>query len=271
MKSGKWDTRICRAEELASTYPFAAEGLHFYQRVAEFQKSLYAQMEKERGKEKGTLLAGSLREALDIPHLLPHFASFLSVMEKSAPAPLSHSARELCACGAGRWREILTEWWDSGADRGPKLTPAEALISWAFLQPCAEYLADHAEPTQPEGTPSHCPVCGRLPLVGVLRPEGNGARRSLVCSLCSTEWNFRRMVCPACGEEDEKKHAVYTAEEFSHVRVEACTSCRRYIKTVDLAKNGHAVPVVDELATIPLNLWAAENGYAKLQPNLLGI
>jgi formate dehydrogenase maturation protein FdhE len=31
------------------------------------------------------------------------------------------------------------------------------------------------------------------------------------------------------------------------------------------------VPVVDELATIPLNLWAQQHGYVKLQPNLLGI
>jgi hypothetical protein len=29
----------------------------------------------------------------------------------------------------------------------------------------------------------------------------------------------------------------------------------------DLTKNGLAIPVVDELATIPLNLWAEENGY----------
>jgi formate dehydrogenase maturation protein FdhE len=78
-------------------------------------------------------------------------------------------------------------------------------------------------------------------------------------------------VCPACGEEDVHKLAVYSAKEFSHVRVEACDGCHSYIKTVDLTKDGHAVPVVDELATIPLNLWAAEHGYMKLQNNFLGI
>jgi formate dehydrogenase maturation protein FdhE len=40
---------------------------------------------------------------------------------------------------------------------------------------------------------------------------------------------------------------------------------------VDLTKNGLAVPVVDELATIPMNLWAHEHGYVKLRTNLLGI
>jgi FdhE protein len=62
---------------------------------------------------------------------------------------------------------------------------------------------------------------------------------------------------------------VYSAEELKHVRVEACDSCRTYIKTVDLTKSGRAEPVVDEMAAIPLDLWAGERGYTKLQPNLL--
>jgi len=31
------------------------------------------------------------------------------------------------------------------------------------------------------------------------------------------------------------------------------------------------VAIVDELATIPLNLWAQEHGFVKLRTNLLGI
>ncbi len=89
--------------------------------------------------------------------------------------------------------------------------------------------------------------------------------------MCSTEWPFGRILCPACGEENVEKLSVYTASQFPYVRVEACDTCRRYIKTVDLTKNGHAVPLVDELATIPLNLWAKEHGYTKLQVNLLGL
>ena len=55
------------------------------------------------------------------------------------------------------------------------------------------------------------------------------------------------------------------------MRVEACDTCRHYIKTIDLTKDGRAVPVVDELAAIPLSLWAGENGYAKVSATLLGI
>jgi len=85
---------------------------------------------------------------------------------------------------------------------------------------------------------------------------------------------LRCIVCPACGEESVDKLPVYVAEgaeELQHVRVEACDTCRHYIKTIDLTKNGRAVPVVDELAAIPLSLWAAENGYTKVSTNLLGL
>jgi FdhE protein len=53
--------------------------------------------------------------------------------------------------------------------------------------------------------------------------------------------------------------------------VDACDTCHSYIKSVDMTKNGRAVPVVDELATLSLSLWAQEKGYAKLEVNLLGI
>jgi hypothetical protein len=43
-------------------------------------------------------------------------------------------------------------------------------------------------------------------------------------------------------------------------------------KTVNPTRDGHAVPIVEELATIPLDLRAAENGcYEKFLTNILGI
>ena len=108
-------------------------------------------------------------------------------------------------------------------------------------------------------------------MAGILRQEGDGGKRSLLCAWCATEWSIGRIVCPACGEEAVEKLAVYTASQFPHVRVEACDTCHAYLKTVDLTKDGHAVPVVDELATIPLNLWAQERQYVKLRANMLGI
>lgn len=271
-----WDQRIERARELAAAHPFAAEGLRFYERIAGFQKSLYANLLAGKGMQRTPRVPqtpGSLRDELELLLLLPWFASYLSFVQDIAPSPLAQSAAALSAAGGTRWEEVLDEFWRA-PDAAP-LTEAEALIAWTFLQPYAEVLANRtARPdggAEVHGTPPLCPLCSGRPQVGVLRPLGDGAKRSLVCSLCATEWDYRRIVCPACGEESVDKLPVYIAEDLDHVRVEACDTCRHYIKTIDLTKNGRAVPVVDELAAIPLSLWAAENGYTKVSANLLGL
>jgi formate dehydrogenase maturation protein FdhE len=38
---------------------------------------------------------------------------------------------------------------------------------------------------------------------------------------------------------------------------------------VDLTRNGLADPVADEIASVPLDLWAQKHGYTKLQMNLM--
>ncbi|HTZ99786.1 MAG TPA: formate dehydrogenase accessory protein FdhE [Candidatus Aquilonibacter sp.] len=271
MRPAVWDARIRRAEDLASAHAFASEGLFFYRSVAQAQKHLYSKFEASRGTRMDARPLGSLRSKLDASLVLPLFPFFLSRIEQDAPATLSQAARELCVAGSSRWEELLSGFWQAPDDSARLAAPAEQLIAWTFLQPYAEYLADHTHKEPVHATPSSCPLCRAEPLVGVLRPEGDGAKRLLICSLCAHEWDYRRVVCPSCGEENSHKLCVYTAEEFPHVRVEACDSCHAYIKTVDLSKDGRALPVVDELATVPLDLWATEHGYTKLRTNLLGI
>ncbi len=148
---------------------------------------------------------------------------------------------------------------------------AEGLLAQAFLQPYAELLRSRALPRPVPTAYALCPFCHRKPGFGVLRQMGDGGARSMVCSFCLAEWEFRRIVCPGCAEENEKKLAVFSATEFDYIRVECCDVCKTYIKTVDLTKDGRAEPLVDELASAPLDLWAREHGYAKLQNNLLGM
>jgi formate dehydrogenase accessory protein FdhE len=284
MIHAKWDRRIRRATELTSVYPFAAEGLRYFVRVATFQKGLYAEVQKALEDSPKISADRPLRDELDLFLLLPHFSRFLSLIQQIAPAPLAQAAASLAQAGPAAWQRAIENFWHSEleftpAPRGPELTDAaesdgaispDSLFAWIFLQPYAEYLADHRETIVADGTPSTCPLCGGKPIVGVLRSEGDGAKKSLICMLCAHEWAFRRIYCPACGEEREPQMAFYTAPEIAHVRVDVCDTCHTYLKSIDLTKTGLAVPVADELATIPLDLWAREHGYQKLQINLLG-
>jgi formate dehydrogenase accessory protein FdhE len=276
MTPGRWDERIARAQKLSATYPFAAEILRFYERVSGAQKQVYARVLAACGDAMVRRPAGTLRGELDLTVLLPELRGFLGVVERHGPAPVAAAARELSDRGSEAWVELLTAWWarpDCADAPSKEESPAveSRFCARAFLEPYAQFLAEHTEPPVIEQTPSVCPLCGARPQLGVLRPQGDGARRSLVCSLCATEWNYGRILCPACGENSETHLAIYIAEELPHVRVEACDICHVYMKTVDLAKNGLAVPVVDEIAGVPLDLWAREKGYTKLQPNLLGM
>lgn len=259
MNRSKWDQRIRRAQELADEHPFAAEVLRFYQHIARFQKALYSYVQDKRAEGPD----------VNVPLLLPRFPEFLSMIQAAAPEPLAACARDLAVPGG--WPELLASCWRSAPDFEPVPGRAPELLAWMFLQPYAEWLADRVEPPSRDAARAVCPFCSAKPVAGILRQEGDGARRSLLCAWCATEWTFGRIVCPACGEQAVEKLAVYTASQFPHVRVEACDTCRHYIKSVDLTKNGRAVPVVDELATLPLNLWAREREYVKLRSNLLGI
>jgi formate dehydrogenase maturation protein FdhE len=283
MNSGEWDARIRRANDLISSHPFAAEGLRFYARVAAFQKSFYQEIQKALADSPKISSDRPLRDELDLSLLLPEFPGFLSTIEQIGPVRLAQGATSLKQRGPAGWQQVIEDFWYGdpglalGADEAEGQSPdrnavanPDRALAWIFLQPYAEYLASHREPAIMEGTPSTCPLCGCKPIVGVLRSEGDGGKKSLICMLCAHEWNFRRIYCPACGEEREPQMAYYSAPEIAHVRVDVCDTCHTYLKSIDLTKTGLAVPAVDELATIPLDLWAREHGYEKLQVNLLG-
>ncbi|MFZ0639087.1 MAG: formate dehydrogenase accessory protein FdhE [Candidatus Acidiferrales bacterium] len=280
----QWDRRIRRATELTSMYPFAAEGLRFYARVATFQKSLYAEIQKALADSPKISGERPLRDELDLFLLLPHFSPFLSAIQQIAPPPLAQASAGLVRQGPAGWQHAIEDFWHADPELAAAMDAtglaqagdsqdaisSDRLLAWIFLQPYAEYLADHREIATEDGTPSTCPFCGGKPIVGVLRSEGDGAKKSLICMLCAHEWTFRRIYCPSCGEEREPQMAFYSAPEIAYVRVDVCDTCHTYLKSIDLTKTGLAVPVVDELAFIPLDLWAREHGYQKLQLNLLG-
>ncbi len=264
MPENEWQRRIARAEELGSQHRFAAEILRFYAAIARFQGRLYDELSNSHTRANQ---ASGFAQPLPPEHTR-RFESFLSVVEGSGPGALRQAAAEIRNGGADSHLKLLSVFWN-GNEYASLAPGPEEFFARAFLQPYAAHIRCGLTQQWSAPTPFVCPFCKRKPGVGVLRPLGEGGKRSLVCSFCLAEWEFRRIVCPGCGEENHANLPVYAAEELTHVRVEACDSCKIYIKTVDMTKTGRAEPVVDEIASIALDLWAQKQGYAKLQPNLL--
>src|SRR5271154_2670701 len=161
----QWDRRIRRATELTSTYPFAAEGLRFYARVATFQRSLYGEIQKALADSAKISAERPLRDELDLFLLLPRFSQFLSVIQQIAPPPLAQAAAGLAREGPARWQRAIEDFWHSdpewsasaeeeGARPGDsrETSSSDRLLAWIYLQPYAEYLADQREPMRVDGT-----------------------------------------------------------------------------------------------------------------------
>ena len=266
----EYEARIRRAERLSSPHSAATEFLEFYRHVASFQKLLRANIAAAHQVRPSSLSSSDLRGELDLTVLLPHFRGYLSVIENHAPSALVESARQFALLPSDSWIASLEAYWQHAGVYDQQVGAFAQFLPRAFLQPYAEFRAALVPRPPQVTTPRLCPLCGSRPLLGVLRPEGDSGKRFLFCSFCLQEWEFRRILCPTCGEEGENKLPVYIAEDSPHVRVEACDTCKFYLRTIDLTKDGNAIPVVDDLAAIPHTLWAHEQGYSRLQPNLLG-
>ena len=102
---------------LAQKYPSAAEGLRFYGHIAQFQKSLYDDLEIECGKEPVARLPGMLRQELDLFILLPRFG----VISVGGGEKLAR------AFGTGR-RVAAREWWNALAGNSDQLLASRFAI-----------------------------------------------------------------------------------------------------------------------------------------------
>jgi formate dehydrogenase accessory protein FdhE len=114
-----------------------------------------------------------------------------------------------------------------------------------------------------------CPHCASSPHLRVIVEESGefmqGSPGYLICGRCATEWPYSRAVCTSCGEHDPRHLRIFQSDQWEYVRLDACETCSSYLKTFDLRAHGarDVVPLVDDLATLALDLWATERGFTR--------
>lgn len=212
------------------------------------------------------------RGRLDLARAVDLVPLVIQWLQTYAPANIRELASPLYSRSLAYWQSSLQACWhDGGAEQEP-VDVIDAFAVELLLQPFAEAAAlteRLVTAGNPNADPSRCVCCHGLPIAATLRERAHGAARALVCGFCLTEWPIHRVQCPACGEQEADALAAYKTEEFAAVRIDACQTCRVYLKTLDLTVDGSVMPLVDDLATLPADLWAAQQGYEKLRLNLL--
>ena len=115
----------------------------------------------------------------------------------------------------------------------------------------------------------HCPVCGGLPVMGVL--QGKEGMRSHTCSTCHHTYRVPRLQCPFCLTEKPDGTVVYTAEEDKGYQLHVCDNCKGYMKLADLHdRDGAYLPLVDDVLSLVFDYKAVALGYSRPVSSLPG-
>jgi len=112
---------------------------------------------------------------------------------------------------------------------------------------------------------SRCPVCGSLPTLSLLR--GDGGMRYSLCSCCDCQWRIDRLSCSVCGSKEQRALHYFCGEGEDACRIDLCDTCHHYIKTIDYRSLEESDPSLEDLATLHLDLLAAQKGYRRAVPN----
>lgn len=279
----RWSQRRERARELVVSWAFASEVLGFYGALLDAQERIFERALEDRPAPK-LVAAYAAENAL---------GAIVEVSVSSGPPAMTESV--LSAFHETDLHPMIESWL-----RGDSQPPVERYLARAATGPILEALGADAVERPATVDERHCPACGGLPQLSTFAPSPEDlvtARRHLVCSRCATTWPYSRLTCAGCGETDTKalvvlgevgttqaelseqiikartdpearKNAV--PAQFPHLRIDGCRTCSHFLLNVDLERNARAVPLVDEIAAIPLSLYAAERGLSKIVPNLMG-
>jgi formate dehydrogenase maturation protein FdhE len=285
----RWSERRERARALAERWSFAAEVLLFYATLLDVQERAFEAALEDRPQ----------------PDRLAAYAT-QNVLPKVIEASVAHGPPAMTETVLTSFHETDFESTIEAWLRGESLAPVERYLARAASGPILEALG--AEALRERAAPAErrrCPVCGGAPQVSYFAPSSEDlvtARRYLVCSRCANAWPFARLTCAGCGETETKQLVIYgevgttqaersehivkarsaragdadaaapaePAAQFPHLRIDGCRTCSQFLLTIDLERDRRAVPLVDEIAAIPLSLYAAERGLNKIVPNLVG-
>lgn len=257
-----FERRAERARLLAEEAVAAQEPLRFAAGLYRVQGRLATTMGAVHARRA---LTGRLTE--DLADLVAASGELLRFAAEHGPAGLAGMALARMKEAESVLGSRLVVFWD--ADRAT----ATDYLSRALLRPYVEVLARLGLTPDRPLRAGRCPVCGGVPWIAARRAaaEADGASRHLGCALCGGEWPIARILCPSCAEENPERLPSFQSDTYPAVRIEACETCRRYVKSLDLTVDGRAIPEVDDLVSVGMDLWAAGEGFERIEPGLAGI
>jgi formate dehydrogenase maturation protein FdhE len=216
----------------------------------------------------GLLAAGPI---LQFEHLPVDWSDMRFLLRATAAAMRKHDALEESDCrrveelsrDAERLPTIVRTWYESVRPGAPPLAADAQGLESVLQQAMRPFLTRAGDAVMARsdlgvwkrGT---CPLCSGEPDLSVITAA---AERLLICSRCAARWQFEQLTCPFCLNADRRRITSFASRDGQY-RIYACDACERYLKAYDARHASRPVmPVVDLVATLPLDAAAIQKGY----------
>jgi FdhE protein len=158
---------------------------------------------------------------------------------------------------------VIRTWYDSVLPNAGPVSPEAAGIEPVVQQAMRPFLTRSSEAVMARTdlggwNRPNCPLCFGEPDLAVITAA---ADRLLICGRCAARWRFEPLTCPFCLNADRSRITSFASRDGQY-RLYACDVCERYIKAYDARRALRPVmPVVDGVATLPLDAAAIQKGY----------
>jgi hypothetical protein len=214
------------------------------------------------------LAAGSI---LQFEHLPIDWSDVRVLLRGVATAMRRHDAldesdyqrAEALARDAERLPVIVRSWYESVRAGAPPIDPEGAGLEPVLQQALRPFLTRAADAVMARSdlagwNRGSCPLCSGEPDLAVITAA---ADRLLICGRCAARWRFDQLTCPFCLNADRSRITSFASRD-GHYRLYGCGVCERYLKAYDARNASRPVmPVVDAVATLPLDAAAIQKGF----------
>ena len=208
---------------------------------------------------------------LHFEHLPVEWGDLRFLLRATASAMRSHDALEekdfrrveALSRDTDRLPAAVRSWYESAKAGAPPIHGDAAGLEPIILQAMRPFLTRSADAIMAKTdlagwTHGTCPLCAGEPDFAVITPA---ADRILICGRCSARWRFHQLTCPFCLNADRGRITSFASRDGQY-RLYACDECARYLKAYDARRASRPVmPIVDGVATLPLDAAAMQKGY----------
>jgi FdhE protein len=273
-----------RAQQLKEKRPGYGEVLDFYVKVKEAQVASRASLKmdpiklkrKLRGRQTGEGFSLIHKEdfPVDIEASISLFHALCRIGKTTNPhmAEQAETINQLLRDNKMDLEKMLTEAGkEQTSDHAAAYQGLDRQVLSFLIQSSIEPSIEsgmenlHSELEPETWLKSHCPVCGSLPALNLLK--GKGGKRYSLCSYCGYQWRIDRMSCAVCGNKEQGLLKYFYGEGEESYRIDLCDKCHHYIKTIDYRNLEESDPFLEDLATLHLDVVAVQKGYERSVPN----